>query len=203
MSLGYIYTLLGEDFPLKGLPLDQVDVTEREVIKQQLKRGINSPLTSSAGRLFDAVAALTGVRGAIDYDAQAAIELEMVVADNMKETDVYPCFIDQHRGKRVVRLGKLFEAIIHDVRKGTPVAGISAKFHRTVADAVTSMCRQIGEERGIDQVALSGGVFQNRLLLRLVTAALKQESFTVLTHHRVPCNDAGISLGQAVIANFR
>ena len=203
MALGYLYTLLGEDFPLEGLPLDKVDPIESEVIKQQLKRRINSPLTSSAGRLFDAVAALTGVRQAIDYDAQAAIELEMAVADDVTETDVYPCSIDQQQGKRVVRLGKLFEAIIHDVKKGTPVAAISAKFHRTVADAITSMCRQIAEERGINQVALSGGVFQNRLLLRLVTAALKRESFTVLTHRRVPCNDAGISLGQAVIANFR
>jgi len=203
MALGYLYSLLGEGFPLDGLPVDRTDPIEREVIKQQLARGINSPLTSSAGRLFDAVAALTGVRQATNYDAQAAIELEMVVTDDATEADVYPYSIDRSEKKRVVRLGRLLEAIVHDVTIGTPAATVSARFHRTVAEAVTSMCKQIAEERGIDRVALTGGVFQNRLLLRLVTAALRRGSFTVLTHHRVPCNDAGISLGQAVIANFR
>ncbi len=202
MALGYLYTLLGENFCLEGLPLDAVDPIEREVIKPQLKRGINAPLTSSAGRLFDAVAALTGVRQAIDYDAQAAIELEMIARNDVRETSAYPFSIDQSQEKQVVRLGELLEAIVRDVKNGTSPETISAKFHRTVARFIVKMCTLIAEDRGIDQVALSGGVFQNRLLLRLVRTALRQEGFTVLTHRLVPCNDAGISLGQAVIANF-
>ena len=202
MALGYLYTLLGENVCLEGLPLDAVDPIEREVIKLQLKRGINAPLTSSAGRLFDAIAALTGVRSVIDYDAQAAIELEMIVRNDVRETGVYPFSIDQQQRKQVVRLGELFEAIVIDVKDGTPPETISAKFHRTAAQLIAKVCTLVAQNRGIDQVALSGGVFQNRLLLRLVTAALRQEGFSVLTHRLVPCNDAGISLGQAVIANF-
>ena len=79
---------------------------------------------------------------------------------------------------------------------------ISLKFHHTMAEIIAEMCKLIAGESGINQVALSGGVFQNRLLLRLVTSALHREGFSVLTHHLVPCNDGGISLGQAVIANF-
>jgi len=202
MALGYLFTLLGKNFCLEGLPLDEVDPTEREVIKQQLKRDINAPLTSSAGRLFDAVAALTGVRQVIDYDAQAAIELEMIVGNDVRDTSTYAFSIDQLEEKRVVRLGELLEAIVFDVKNGIPAAIISLKFHQTVANFIASMCKHIAESRGIHQVALSGGVFQNRLLLRLVRTALRQEGFTVLTHRLVPCNDAGISLGQAVIANF-
>ncbi len=202
MALGYLYTLLGENVCLERLPLDAVDPVEREVIKQQLKREINAPLTSSAGRLFDAVAALIGVRQAIDYDAQAAIELEMIVRNNVRETGIYPFSIDQLQEMQIVRLGELFEAIARDVKDGTPPETISLKFHRTAAQLIANVCTLVAEDRGINQVALSGGVFQNRLLLRLVTAALRREGFSVLTHRLVPCNDAGISLGQAVIANF-
>ncbi len=202
MALGYLYTLLGGNVCLEELPLDAVDPIEREVIKQQLKREINAPLTSSAGRLFDAVAALTGVQQMINYDAQAAIELEMIVANDVRETGIYPFSIDQLQEMQVVRLGELLEAIARDAKDGTPPETISLKFHRTVAQLIAEVCTLVAQSRGIDQVALSGGVFQNRLLLRLVTVALRQEGFSVLTHRLVPCNDAGISLGQAVIANF-
>jgi hydrogenase maturation protein HypF len=199
MALGYLYSLLGEDFSLEGLPLNP---TELEIIKQQLKRGINSPLTSSAGRLFDAVSALAGVRGEIDYEAQAAIELEMLAPDKVPESESYPFAIVEHEGMRVVRLGGLLSAVVQDVRNQTPASLISLKFHNTMAQIITKVCKLIAKDTGIKQVALSGGVFQNRLLLKLATAALQKEGFDVLTHHLVPCNDGGISLGQAVIANF-
>ncbi len=204
MALSYLYTLLGEDFSLEGLPFSKLNPTELEIIKQQLKRGINCPLTSSAGRLFDAVSALVGVREKIDYEAQAAIELEMLAPNETDKfgADCYPFSIAEHQGMRVVKLGELFSAIVQDVKNQVPVPVISLKFHNTMAQIVVEMCKLIARERGITQVALSGGVFQNRLFFMLSTTALQREGFSVLTHHLVPCNDGGISLGQAVIANF-
>ncbi|TET17819.1 MAG: carbamoyltransferase HypF, partial [Dehalococcoidia bacterium] len=204
MALGYLYTLLGEGFSLEGLPFSRLDPIELEIIRQQLRRGINCPLTSSAGRLFDAVSALAGVREEIDYEAQAAIELEMLAPNEVDEfrANCYPFYIAEHQGMRVVKLGELFSMIVQDVKNQIPVPMISLKFHNTVAQIIARMCKLISRESGITQVALSGGVFQNRLLLKLATAALQREHFSVLTHHLVPCNDGGISLGQAVIANF-
>ena len=204
MALSYLYTLLGDDLPLAGLPLADLDPGEVEIVRKQLERGINSPLTSSAGRLFDAVSALAGVRGEIDYEAQAAIELEMAAPDKVDdfEDESYPFAIIEEQGVRVVRLAGLISSIARDVRTGVPVSIVSARFHHTVAQIITGMCRAIAEESGIKEVALSGGVFQNRLLLKLATSALKREDFRVLTHHLVPCNDGGVSLGQAVVANF-
>ncbi|MBA7675427.1 Carbamoyltransferase HypF [subsurface metagenome] len=204
MALTYLYTLLGEDFSLEGLPISKLNATELEIIKQQLKRGINCPLTSSAGRLFDAVSALVGVREEIDYEAQAAIELEMLAPNEVGKSGLklYPFSIVEHQGTKVIKLAQLFSAVAQDVKNQTPIPLISLKFHNTVAQIITRMCKLIIKETKITQVALSGGAFQNRLLLRLATSALQREGFSVLTHHLVPCNDGGISLGQAVIANF-
>jgi len=202
MALSYLYSLLGEDFNPEGLPFSRLNPAELAIIKQQLKRKINSPLTSSAGRLFDAVSALAGVRGEIDYEAQAAIELEMLAPDEMDEPESYPFSIDEEGGIGVVKLKGLLSAVVQDVRNKIPVPVISLKFHNTAAQIIAEMCKLIAGESGINQVALSGGVFQNRLLLKLATSALQREGFDVLTHHLVPANDGGISLGQAVIANF-
>ncbi len=201
MALSYLYTLLGENFDLEGLPLGGINPAEVEIIKQQLKRKINSPLTSSAGRLFDAVSALVGVRGEIDYEAQAAIELEMLAADAM-DAKAYPFVINGEEGTGVVRLGELWSALVRDVKDKVPTPIISLKFHNAVAEITAEMCKLVSKDIGIKRVALSGGVFQNRLLLSLTMAALQKEGFDVLTHCLVPPNDGGVSLGQAVIANF-
>ena len=204
MALSYLYTSLGKDFPVEGLPISKHHSAELELLKQQLGRRINCPLTSSAGRLFDAVSALAGVREEIDYEAQAAIEMEMLAPEegNEFEGKTYPFSICKDQGIKVIKLGELLSAIVNDVNNQTPTSIISLKFHNTVAEIILKTCQLIAKETGITQVALSGGVFQNRLLLRLATAALQREGFSVLTHHLVPCNDGGVSLGQAVIANF-
>jgi len=144
------------------------------------------------------------VREEIDYEAQAAIELEMVAPNEVDEfgAEFYPFSIIDHQGARVVKLGELFSMIVQDVRNQAPIPLISLKFHNTMAQITARMCKLIAKETGVNQVALSGGVFQNRLLLKLATGALQKEGFSVLTHHLVPCNDGGVSLGQAVIANF-
>lgn len=144
------------------------------------------------------------MRGEIDYEAQAAIELEMLAPDKPDkfEWKSYPFSIVEHQGMKIIKLGELFSSVVQDVKNQAPLPVISLKFHNTVARIIAEMCKLVAKETSITQVALSGGVFQNRLLLELATTALQREGFSVITHHLVPCNDGGISLGQAVIANF-
>jgi hydrogenase maturation protein HypF len=198
-----------------------VGEAEIEVIKRQIERKINSPLTSSMGRLFDAISALLGIRGEIDYEGQAAVELEMaahslygkepssVIARLAKPVEAisgnnesYPCRIVKDQGIRIVHLKDLLSAVIEDLRQGISKGRTSVKFHNTVALMINEMCHLIANDTGMSQVALSGGVFQNRLLLGKTVSLLESSGFQVFTHRQVPCNDGGISLGQAVIANF-
>jgi hydrogenase maturation protein HypF len=201
MALGYIYSLLG-DWILPDSLMPSLNPAEIGIIKKQVQQKVNCPLTSSAGRLFDAVAALAGVRQEIDYEAQAAIELEMLAIKNIdaNEREVYPFYIEVEKGVRIIRLKELLRAVVEDIIKKVPVSKISVKLHSTVAKITAEMCQDIAKETRLRQVALSGGVFQNRLLLRLTLRQLEQAGFRVFTHHLVPCNDGGIALGQAVIA---
>ena len=200
MAVGYLLTLLGEHALSPDLSfLSQVSGQEMEVLRRQVEKGINSPLTSSCGRLFDAVSALIGIRGRVDYEAQAAVELEMAAMEGNNGS--YPFSIVERDGVNVVGLEDLFRGILQDMTEGAPRSGMADRFHRTVAQIVVGMCRRLRESSGIGQVALSGGVFQNRLLLKLTAGALEGAGFEVLTHSKVPTNDGGISLGQAVIAN--
>jgi hydrogenase maturation protein HypF len=214
-AIGYILTLLGEDAFNHDLPvMREVDDMEIEIIKRQIERKINSPLSSSMGRLFDAISALLGIRGEIDYEGQAAVELEMaahssVVARRVSAEAIshaqesYPYRIVEDEGIRIVYLRDLLSAVIEDLHQGISKRRISVKFHNTVAQMINETCHLIADETPmVSGVALSGGVFQNRLLLRKTVSLLESSGFQVFTHRQVPCNDGGISLGQAVIANF-
>jgi len=201
MAVSYLLGTLGEDALAPGLPLiEYVDSQEMVIIKRQIERRLNSPLTSSCGRLFDAVAALIGVRGQVDYEAQAAIELE-ALADESAD-GCYPFSVLEESTINVVSLGELFTAILGDLANGTGTGAISMRFHRTVSEMIARVCARLSRITGIKKVALSGGVFQNRLLFRLAVSALEKAGFDVLTHRDVPTNDGGVSLGQAVVANF-
>ena len=206
-AIGYILTLLGENYLNRDLPvMKEAHDMEIEVIKRQIERKINSPLTSSMGRLFDAVSALLGIRGEIDYEGQAAVELEMAAYEDdyahVQESYSYR-IVEEDEGIRIVRLGDLLSAVIEDLHQGISKGKISVKFHNTVARMINEMCHLIANETPmVSGVALSGGVFQNRLLLRKTVSLLESSGFQVFTHRQVPCNDGGISLGQAVIANF-
>ncbi|TCO62387.1 carbamoyltransferase HypF [Actinocrispum wychmicini] len=156
--------------------------------------GLNSPKTSSAGRLFDAVAALLGIRDTVNYEGQAAIELEQRADPG--ERGSYPASIEDG----VVYGVDLIRGVTSDLRKGLSPATIAGRFHNGVADMIVRTCLRLSEEHGLTKVALSGGVFQNLLLLNRTTDQLTAHGLEVLTHHRVPTNDGGISLGQAVIA---
>jgi hydrogenase maturation protein HypF len=204
MAISYLLTLLGEHSLSPDLAFLQ-DVKEEEValIRTQIRKGINAPMTSSAGRLFDGVSALIGIRGRIDYEAQAAVELETAAGDAVHDGRLYPYDIVLREGKREIRLGDLFSAVLQDLRDGVSRREISVRFHHSVAAMISAMCRILSRETGIRRVALSGGVFQNRLLLGLTRTYLERERLEVVTHREIPTNDGGISLGQAVIAHFK
>jgi hydrogenase maturation protein HypF len=214
IAIGYILTLLGENALNAVIASEakqsqlassgQITEVEVEIIKRQIERKINSPLNSSMGRLFDAMSALLGIKCEIDYEGQAAVELEMAAheEDYAHVQESYPYCIAAEEGVGVVRLGDMLSAVIEDFHQDVSKGMISVKFHNTVAQMINEMCRLIADATGIEQVALSGGVFQNRLLLRNTVSLLESNGFRVFTHKQVPCNDGGVSLGQAVIANF-
>jgi hydrogenase maturation protein HypF len=159
--------------------------------------GINSPSTSSAGRLFDAAAALCGLRQRITYEGQAAAEFEQV-ADPRSES-VYPCSVRSDQIDGV----ELIAALAEDLVAGRPVPDAAAAFHNGLATALLRACEIVRARNGVGTVALSDGTWQNLLLLGKVRTLLREAGFDVLTHRRVPPNDGGLSLGQAVIANAR
>jgi hydrogenase maturation protein HypF len=198
MAYGYLSTMLGDgalDLPF----LAKIGADELSLMAQQLARGLNSPLTSSCGRLFDAVSALLGIRGVAGYEAQAAIELETLAAN----TDAsLPFDISEVDGLAVIELATVFQSLVAGVRAGLPVPELAGRFHNTVVAFCVAMCHRLRQSTGIGTVALSGGVFQNRRIFRQMLAALQSAGFTVLTHRLVPCNDGGISLGQAVVACY-
>ena len=147
------------------------------------------------------MSALLGFRGKATYEAQAAIRLEMMASDEDDGTS-YPFPIVERDGIRAVRLADIWQGMLDDLLGQVPAPAIALKFHNTMAQITASMCTRIASETGLDRVALSGGCFQNRLLFTKTVATLRDAGFEVLTHSRVPCNDGGVSLGQAIIANF-
>ena len=166
-------------------------------------QGINSPLTSSAGRLFDAAAAILGVRDAITYEGQAAVELEQLAEPSGPgEAGAYRAAVEAGV-PFTIRAADLLHAVIEDRTKRVPAPVIAARFHRGVAALIEAGCLLMRERYGLGTVALSGGVFQNLLLLHATVGRLEARGFRVLLHSRVPCNDGGISLGQAVVAAAR
>jgi hydrogenase maturation protein HypF len=167
------------------------------VLRTQLERKINTPMTSSMGRLFDAAAALVGVRQKVNYEGQAAIEFE-ALADSA-EAGKYSFGLNQDR----IGVRNVIEALVKDVMAGVHISKISARFHNGLAESVREVCLKIKSETGIDEVALSGGVWQNITLLRRTLALLDKDSFKVYIHREVPTNDGGLSLGQAAIAAAR
>ncbi|MDX6209604.1 MAG: hydrogenase maturation protein HypF, partial [Frankiales bacterium] len=158
---------------------------------------VNAPLTSSAGRLFDAVSALLGVRDVVTYEGQAAIELEYVADPD--ETGSYPVTVTDGSPARI-EIASLVRDLSTDLLAGVPVPTLAARFHNTLADVVRDVCARLREQHRLETVALSGGVFQNALLVTRCLSRLETAGFEVLTHRQVPPNDGGLSLGQAALA---
>jgi hydrogenase maturation protein HypF len=172
---------------------------ERAVLEQQLRKGVSVVPTSSVGRLFDAVSALAGVCQEINYEAQAAIELEMLVKGAVGGGEAYAFDLAGEEIDPAPCIG----AVVADVRAGIPAGVIAARFHSGLARMIRHVCSRIRKETDVWDVALSGGVFQNVALLGMVMPLLVEAGFTVYVHRLVPPNDACISLGQALVADAK
>lgn len=167
------------------------------VVGEMIRKGVNSPYTSSMGRLFDAVASIIGLRDEITFEAEAAIELES--AAYMNEIGSYP-FSFSNSEPMEIDATPLIRAVVNDTNKGVSKEAIAGRFHNAIADMTLTVCAKLRDSSGINDVVLTGGVFQNSLLSKLATVQLVKAGFKVYMQEKVPSNDGGISLGQAVVA---
>ena len=201
MGLVYLHHAYGEKLFDLSIPFVQnLDLETSSIILQMARKGINSPLTSSCGRLFDAVSALMGIRNEIAYEGQAAIELEM--CQDLNEKGIYTFDIHPQGGKWVMETTPIIQGVVKDLLEGEDLGVISRRFHNTLIQMLHRICIIIRRESNIEQVSLSGGAFQNETLLSGLSEALAADGFKVLSQSGVPTNDGGLSLGQAVIAGM-
>jgi hydrogenase maturation protein HypF len=200
MAAVYLHRAMGDDFLKLDLPyVRELDRRRLTTLRKMVATGTNSPETSSVGRLFDAIAALLRVRDFVNYEGQAAIELE-AMADRECATGYE---FDISEDGSVFKAEPIIRRAVDDLLDGASSATVSAKFHIAVADLISSQARRVRDEYRLNRVALSGGVFQNMFLLQKTCDVLARDGFEVFTHRRVPANDGGISLGQAAIANAK
>jgi len=188
---------LGLDWDESLAPVKEFCAEDQVTLRVQLEKKINTPMTSSMGRLFDAVSALAGVRQQVNYEGQAAIEFEALAEE--AEAGSYSFGLDQDE----IQVRGVLETIIRDVMAGVPIPKVSARFHNGLAESVIETIRKISGDTGIRSVVLSGGVWQNITLLRRTLSLLQSDDFHVYIHREVPTNDGGLSLGQAAIAAVR
>lgn len=213
MAAVYLHQAYGEAFLKLDIPfVRQLERAKWRILTQMISRGLNCPSTSSLGRLFDAVAALMGLPATSppdpysastqSYEGQAAIELEQLARATNAADKVYSCAIfDLEPAKLDVT--PLIHAIVNDIQQGVPAPAIAHRFHMSIAALFAQACARIRKQTGLNTVALSGGVFQNRLLLEQLIALLEEMTFQVYINRRVPPNDGGISLGQIAVAAAR
>ena len=204
-ALGVLYEIMGDEAFEKNLaPVRAFGRQELPVLIQMLQKGLHSPWTTSAGRLFDAVASLSGLRQVMRYEGQAAMELEFAIGQEKTE-GYYPFEISKKPGGEdmdgqpamIVDWGPMIREILEDVENGIPLAAVSRKFHNMLAEAIVEVARRAGEER----VVLTGGCFQNRFLAERAVRRLEQEGFRPYWHQRIPPNDGGIAVGQILAAS--
>ncbi|MFN2203804.1 MAG: carbamoyltransferase HypF [Caldilineaceae bacterium] len=226
MALAYLWDA-GVDWNELLPPVQTASPEEQRILQRQLEAGLNTVGTSSMGRLFDAVASIAGIRHTVSYEAQAAMEMEALAVTAERgpcpispyELEITPLKPERTKIGAAVQPSPnlqslsaelqfeidprpLIRQIADDVVRGTSPEAISARFHATVAMIVRDACRHIRHRTGLEQVALSGGVFQNMVLLTLVVDMLEEAGFETLVHYRVPTNDGGIALGQAMVAQY-
>jgi hydrogenase maturation protein HypF len=197
MALAYLWQYIDRDFDLLALPfMDQIDAGKRAVVRKALEHKINTPLTSSAGRLFDAVAAMTGVCTISDFHAEAPMRLENILDPG--EPGQYHFAIGT-----TIDPGPVIKGIVADITEGVNTGRISAKFHRAVVDVIVKIVVNLINETGINKIVLSGGSFQNRFLVSESEKRLREYKLEVYSQQKFPSNDGGIALGQLVIAAKR
>ncbi|MGA7292943.1 MAG: carbamoyltransferase HypF [Terriglobales bacterium] len=207
MAVSYLAHHFGSEFLNRDIPfVRQLDRAKAEFVLRMIAQNLNSPLTSSCGRLFDAVAALMGIREKVNYDAQAAIELEMVMGELgvlSSEGEGYPLTLVTEGDRWIISTRHMFEALIDDLRKDVPVAEISRRFHNGLVEGFVELAKILRENNALDRVCLSGGTFHNFYLSQRLEERLAGAGFEVFTQKEVPSGDGGLSLGQAMVAAAR
>ncbi len=198
MAVSYLSGAFGNDFLDMDLPLlRNIDHQKLNIVVEMISKKINTPVTSSLGRLFDGIAAIIGVRNHVFFEGQAAMELEMLAAENIRTRYDYDCV---NKERRYMLIEPIIRGIVKDVSQGIPPAVVSGKFHQTLIHLFTDMCDLVRKETGLNRVVLSGGVFQNAILLTGLIKQLEKRGFQVFANSKIPTNDGGICLGQAMIA---
>ncbi len=196
MMMAYLYHYFGSDLLKTHATLfKEVPAHETAMVLSMIEKGINCPLTSSAGRLFDAVAALTGVCKTATYHAEPPMRLESVATDTSAS---YP-----FGSGEIISMKSTFEGILNDLEQQVDIGIISGKFHNTIVHIIADRVLRISKLTGIKKVVLSGGSFQNRILLKKVEDMLRDSTFAVFTQSSIPSNDGGIALGQLAVAAKR
>jgi hydrogenase maturation protein HypF len=203
MAVSHLWTAFGPDLMKLPIPfIEKVPHTKIRTVLQMMDRQVNSPLTSSCGRLFDAVAALINLRHEVNYEAQAAIELEMC-RDEAAAQQPYPFGIDEAEGILKIDPRPLFRAIVGDLRGGATAGEVSQRFHDGLVEVLARIGRMLREQTSLNRICLSGGTFHNAYLATRLEQQLHAMGFDVFTHSQVPAGDGGLSLGQAVVAAHR
>jgi hydrogenase maturation protein HypF len=199
MAVSYLRDALGKDPFSLGLPgWDVIPEKKIEIVTSMMERGLNTVQTSSCGRLFDAVASITGLRHETNYEGQAAIELEMAAIEGVSES--YPFDIGA-KSPWEIDMRPAIECLVREIQMKTSVGLLAAKFHNTVVAAIVEVCRRLRETDGLNLVCLSGGTFQNAYLLERLVPLLRDSGCEVYLNQKVPTNDGGIAFGQAAVAN--
>jgi len=201
MALGYLYGLEGLDRPMPDTFSGRLDAREVRTVTRMIERGVNSPMASSAGRLFDAVSALLGLRDDATYEGEAAVALEQAAGD--LRAAALPWRLVRRDGVWVYDPAPTLGFLLESTAAGEPPEPLAAAFHTTLAEVTCALVAEAVRETGADTVCLSGGCFQNRRLLTEVHAALSAQGLRVLANSAVPANDGGISYGQAAVAAAR
>ncbi len=198
MAVSYLYDAFGENFRELNLPiLKKIESRNSKIIVEMILNGVNSPQTSSLGRLFDGVAAIAGIRQRVNFEGQAAMELEMLAEGDARSIYDYQwTFEDPIK----ILTAPIIRGVVQDVQSGVSVAKISTKFHRTLIALFAEVCAAVRQNAELNRVVLSGGCFQNAILLSGLIRELESRQFEVFSHRQAPCNDGGISLGQALVA---
>jgi hydrogenase maturation protein HypF len=215
MAVSYLHKHFGEAFLELEIPfVRELEVgahgsprrpplrKQLAVLVRMLERGVNSPPTSSCGRLFDAVSALAGIRRQVNYEAQAAIELEAAIAGE-GEGPGYPFELRPEGSGWIIDTRPLFAALVNDLKGGVPAGIVSHRFHEGFVDVLARVAKMIQAKTGLQNICLSGGSFQNVFLLEHLKRKLEVDGLNVFTHSEVPCGDGGLSLGQALVAAHR
>jgi hydrogenase maturation protein HypF len=203
MAVSYLAHHFGREFLKLDVPfVRQLNRQKTDFLLRMMEQGVNSPLTSSCGRLFDAVAALIGIRQQVNYEAQAAIELEMAMASSEDET-AYPLEFIPDGDSWIISTRLLFEVLLGDLGRKLPVATISRRFHNGLVEGFVQLATLVRKKTALNRVCLSGGTFHNIYLSQRLEARLSEGGFKVFTQKEVPCGDGGLSLGQALVAAAR